>query len=280
MTILNILNIGIGEEKMAYVKDVFDCISSREIEIKYKGRFGAKGEKRAPKQKPTSYLVRKSNQLNKEKEVRRLLKVNFRKNDLWCTLKYKKGYRPDIQTIEKDLRNFFCKLRRKYKKYGQELKYIYRLEVGKYGGVHIHLVVNADIPDADLLVSQSWSCDNNAGVYWARIKEEGGFAALAHYIVKEPDYEVGKQLSLFDYEVRKHFVKYSRSRNLKKPKVDRLEYSRRTVRKIILEGIQASEGYYIDKESIRMGINPFTGMSYIHYTEVKIKIKEDESPPT
>ena len=34
------------------------------------------------------------------------------------------------------------------------------------------------------------------------------------------------------------------------------------------------KGYYIDPDSIRMGVNPVTGFAYRHYTLIKIKRRD------
>ena len=60
------------------------------------------------------------------------------------------------------------------------------------------------------------------------------------------------------------------------PEPERKVYSQRTVRKLVEQVMKTgqpvpTEGYYIDRDSIRCGVNPYTGMSYLHYTECRIK---------
>ena len=62
---------------MAYILDIFRFGSSIEYEYKYKGNYGAKGEKRQPKKKATPEEIAKHNQYNKVKTVRRLIKSNL-----------------------------------------------------------------------------------------------------------------------------------------------------------------------------------------------------------
>ena len=86
------------------------------------------------------------------------------------------------------------------------------------------------------------------------------------------------QLSFLPEEDRKRCLRYSTSKNLIRPedvfdKNDKKRYSHWTMRKIIQEGPKPREGFYIDKNSIRTGINPFTGMSYFYYTEIRIRNK-------
>ena len=249
-----------------YWRDTFRLRSQNEIEIKFPGRYGARGEKRTVRQKPTPEQIEKQNQKNREKYVRRLIMLNFVEHDMWCTLKYPAGTRADnLKSISKDLSSFLRSVGGKWKRRGYELKYIYRMEIGKKGGIHIHILINR-IQDADVLIQDSWK---KGRVYFGSMTEKGGVGQLAAYIVKR-EKEVDRQLSLFEDQDRKKLLKYSCSRNLKKPERERKLYRNRTVRKILKEGPKPSKGYYIDKDSVVTGINPFTGMSYIHYTEIRI----------
>ena len=53
---------------MAHRHDVYRYGKYIEHEIKYNGRYGAKGEKRAPRKKATPEQIQKQNQYNKEKK--------------------------------------------------------------------------------------------------------------------------------------------------------------------------------------------------------------------
>lgn len=257
---------------MGYVSDKFNLINSIEYEYKYAGKYGAKGESRAPKIKPTPEQIQKQNQRNRENRVRRLIKLNFWPSDLWATLKYPAGIRKPLEGVKKDIRNFLDAMRREYKKHGEAFKYIYRLEIGERGGIHIHILVNR-VPDTDIILQAKWK---HGRVYYASIHEAGGYKDLAAYIVKVPTEEMEGQLSLFPAEEQKVLCSYSTSRNLIRPVPERKEYSHRTMRKLLEQVAKdgqptPTEGYYIDRDSIRCGINPYTGMSYLHYTEVRIK---------
>ncbi|MCI7040583.1 MAG: hypothetical protein MR992_00350 [Lachnospiraceae bacterium] len=257
---------------MAYWLDIYRFPNSTEYEYKWVGNYGAKGEKRKKKIKPTPEQMRKQNQRNRENNVRRLIKANFFQDDLWVTLKYEAGKRKPIGEVKKDFNNFLESLRGKYKRRKSILKFIYRIEIGKRGGIHIHLVVpRIRGEDTDLLVQKSWK---HGRANFESIYELGGYEKLASYIVKRPDEEIEEQLSLFTEEERKDLIRYSSSRNLIRPAPERKEYKRRTLKKLIEEGMKASEGFWIDKNSIYQGTNPFTGFSYLHYTECRIKTIE------
>lgn len=260
---------------MAYWRDRWTFRESREYEYKFAGKYGAKGEKRGPRKKATPEQVEKQNQLNREKKIRRLIKDNFEPGDIWATLKYQKGTRKPAGEVKKDLRKFLTLMRREYKKRGDEFKFIYRIEVGKEGGIHIHILVNRldTKPDTDMTMQDIWK---HGRVNYETIYEAGGYKDLSEYIVKKPDEEVAEQLQMFEEGERREFVRYSTSRNLTRQQPERTSYSRRTVRKIVEEGLKAENGYYIDKDSVECGVNQFTGMSYIRYTEIRLDAEDGE----
>lgn len=253
---------------MAYWLDTWRLPNNIEYEYKYAGNYGAKGEKRRKKQKATPEQVKKQNQLNRERKMLRLIRANFFPDDLWVTLKYPKGTRKPIGEVKKDLKKFLGQMRRDYKSVGQPFKYIYRLEVGKRGGLHIHILINRlEETHTDRIVKKNWP---HGHPYWATLYDEGGFDALADYIVKKPDEETEKQLSLFPVEEQKQLCRYSTSRNLVRPEPERKTYKRWTLKKLIEQGAKPTPGYYIVPESVQQGVNRFTGMSYLRYTECRI----------
>ena len=58
--------------------------------------------------------------------------------------------------MKRHMKGFLDKVRRGYKKRGEKFRFIYRVEVGKRGGVHAHILLNR-ITDADLLVRGGWA---------------------------------------------------------------------------------------------------------------------------
>lgn len=262
-----------------YWEDKWEFAESIEYEYKFAGKYGAKGEKRQKKKKATPEQIKKQNQRNREKKMRRLIKANFKRSDIWACLKYPKGTRKPIGEVKKDLRKFFRMLRKAYKEYGEVLKYIYRIEIGKQGGVHIHILVNRIRKDmgTDIILQECWQ---QGRVSYENIYTSGGYQALADYIVKQPDEEVMGQLSMFAEKERKEFIRYSSSRNLIRPAPERKKYKKRTMRRLLDmvrrgDGPKPDPGYYIDRESIYMGVNRYTGYSYLQYTEYRIRGKEE-----
>lgn len=257
---------------MAYGVDIFDMGCAAEYEYKFVGNFGAKGEKRAPKKKATPEQIKEQNRTNKIKRVRREIMLNFHPWDFWLTLKYKKGTRKYTKEVLADVKKWTDSLRNIYQKAGEKLKWIRRIEIGKYGGIHVHIIVNRSrtIKNIDLVMKELWG---RAGINFQTLREEGGYEQLAAYLCKKGDAEIEGQLSLLPEEDRKRCLSYSTSRNLIRPEDvrKRKNYTHWTMRRIIEDGPKPREGYYIDKNSIRTGVNKHTGMSYYYYTEIRIK---------
>ena len=257
-----------------YEMKVYRFSDENEYEFKYRGNYGARGEARAKRSKITTEAQQRINQRNKEKGMRRLIKLNFEEGDLWVTLKYPKGTRKPIKQILKDKTAFIRKLRAEYKKAGVKFKFIYRIEVGKLGGIHIHFIIN-NMPGAAELIREAWSVGHTNYEY---LYKEGGFEALAEYITKPAESDTGQMyFEGMGMEDKKAFMKYGCSRNLERPVPEIRQYSHWTMRRILQGGeIKPSAGYYIDKSSIRQGINPFTGYSYLYYTERRLFSERDK----
>ena len=98
-------------------------------------------------------------------------------------------------------------------------------------------------------------------MYFASLYDAGGYVKLSEYITKpleeqEPD------------EIKR----YSCSRNLIRKEPKQKEIKRRNLVDRYKQPIypKAPKGYYVDPESVKMGINPYTGYAYRHYTLIKI----------
>lgn len=266
--------------------DLGDCI---EHELCYAGAKGGKKEKRGARQKPTSEAQQRINQRNRETLIRRKITLNFRPGDLWVTLKYPKGTRKPVRAVMKDWTEFCRKVRTAFKKAGEKFRYIYRIEIGKLGGIHIHLVMNRiGNMDTGLLVNDCWTmarhrddpdppelCGRmNGYVDVEYLYGSGDYERLAAYIVKPAQSDDGQMY--FDglgIEAKRAFMRYGCSRNLKKPEevLKVKQYRHWTMRRILEDGPKPRPGYYIDPDSIWMGVNPYTGWSYYQYREVRCR---------
>lgn len=266
---------------MAYVDCTYKSPNFIEHEVYFAGKYGAKGEKRAKKEKATPLEIKKNNQWNRIKRLRRTLQLNFYAGDYWVTFKYKSGTRKDIKSVKMDIKKCLDGLRKKYKAKGAPLMFVYRIEIGKRGGLHCHMVINR-ITDGDLLIREAWkkATEDAGSIDYTTIEESGGFGGLAEYICKLPDDQIPGQMyfDILDNDMKK-IIAISSSRNLKRPEPVKREYSHWTIKRILSgeNKIKPAAGFYIDKNSIKRGINKFTGLSYLYYTEIRIKKVKRES---
>ena len=247
--------------KIGYIRHAWEFGWCREIEEKHTGRYGAKGQTRGKRRKASREEIRKQNQWKRERDVRRLMKWNFGPNDYWMTVTYKKGERPSPEEMKQDMAWLIRTARRRYKKYGQELKYILRMGIGKKGGPHIHILVNrfsTSDTGTDLIFSSIWK---KGHINFRTTYEAGGFRDLAKYVTKP----------LEDWEPET-LKRYSPSKNLIRKEPKEKPVDRRSLMDSQGHPIppKAPKGYYVDPDSIRQGINPVTGFAYRHYTIVKL----------
>lgn len=77
------------------------------VEENHDGRYGAKGEKRLPKRKPTPEDIQRVNRWNKSKRARLRMMEYFSPGDLWATYTYKPENRPpDMATAMQICREY------------------------------------------------------------------------------------------------------------------------------------------------------------------------------
>ena len=218
------------------------------------GRYGAPGEPRQKKKKATPEEIKSRNQWNRERTARHKLKTWFEENDYLVLLTYQKALRPDCMSRAKQqYKKWYTKVRKEYRKRGQELRWMRNIEVGTKGNWHIHVAINR-IEEADLIISKAWQYGK---VTFKHLYDSGGFEQLAGYIVKTPE-------TCHKYNESLKETSYSASKNLpvKEPKVKKLCRWRKEP--------QAKKGYYIDKATYHEGTNTTTGYKYRYYTMVKL----------
>lgn len=238
---------------MSYKKKTMVFPYAKEIVEYHTARYGAPGEKRGKKIKPTREMIDKINQRNREKICRWKLRQHFNINDYFVCFTFKKDARPpDMEMAKEIFRRSIRKIRDAYRKRGYELKWIRNIEVGTKNAWHIHMVINR-IPDTDIILKKAW---NHGKVVFELLYEKGEFRELAAYLTKT---------TKTDPRLRES--SYSTSRNLPLPEPDEKVYLHwKTFRKI-----KVPEGYYLDKESFYEGVNPKTGYKYREYTFLKIR---------
>lgn len=247
--------------KWAYIRQWWTFGESIEVEEKHTGRYGARGQKRGDRKKPTKEDIKRQNQWKKERDLRRIIKWNFQKMDYWMTITYRKGERPSWKQMLKDIQQLLRTVRRKYQKCQKELKYIYRLGIGKRGGPHIHILVNrfsTEETGTDVIFSEAWK---KGHINFKTLYEFGGYKDLAEYIAKP----------LEEWEPEE-IKRYHPSRNLIRKEPEEKIINRRSLADKNGQAIypKAPKGYYVDPDSVRMGKSPVTGFFYRHYTLVKL----------
>lgn len=233
---------------MAYKKRIFRFPNAIEVEEYHTGRYGAPGQGRRKKQKPTPEQMEKKNQRKKEDGCRRKLRGNFRVNDYYVTLTYAPEKRPaDMEEAKADFAKLIRKLRREYAFFGRQLKWIRNIEVGTRGAWHIHMVINR-IQGTDIMLQRLWE---KGRVHYQLLNDKGEFRDLATYLTKSPR-----------TDPRLKQAQYSTSRNLPVPEPEEKIMSGKTWKK----SPHIPEGFYLDKESFWEGVNPITGYPSRHYT--------------
>jgi len=258
---------------MAYIQDEYYFPGSIENEIKWFGLYGAKGEHRGPKKKKTPEAIKRQNQWQRQKNMRRAIKNNFVKGDYWCTYLYPKGTRKALKDIQEDMHKYQRVLRKEYKKRGHPFKWVNRIEIGKLGGAHVHMLSN-QIPGArmDMIMQDTWHTITGGRINFEPFQGGADDAEnVGNYLtkaLKDEQIEKCKELGLNPND----YVKISRSRNLEKPEHIRKEYSHWTMKRVIEEQMpKPREGFYIVKESVRFCSNIYTGMTHLYYTEAKLE---------
>lgn len=237
---------------MAYKKKTWEFRRAIEVMEYHTGRYGAPGQKREKKKKPTKEDMEKVNRYTKERKARHRLRTYFYKNDYFSCLTYKVEERPpDMKAAKRDWSNALDIIRREYKKRGEQLFWMRNIEVGTKGAWHIHLIINR-IPDTDVILKKAWT---KGKVVNQLLYEQGEYKELAAYITKTPKTDNRLKETAFDA---------SRNMPLPEPK-EKIYLHWKTWNKI-----KIPEGYYLDPESIHEGENPKNGYPYRTYTLLKL----------
>lgn len=264
--------------KKGYIHKQYVFPGSVEHEYYFNGNYGAKGEKRTPKRKPTPEETKIVNQQNKEKKVRHLIKMNFALGDYFVTCNFGDEYigRSLESLKKKEIKNFLARMRREYDKAGQPFKFIVRMELGaRKKRPHIHIIMNR-IPELDKILQRQWTYGGGMSPYIELITDEPDTPTrLADYITKLSEEQEITAKAICEGDESK-VMTYSCSRNLKRPQPKKSVIRSKTMHSIFNHDLKPSPGYYIDKDpnTLRRGINPYTGLSFLYYQEIKLKPKQ------
>ena len=243
--------------------DKVTCRIRNKIEVSkhYSGRYGAPGQKREKKRKPTPEEMAKQNHWRRCRDLRRIIELNFEGGDLHVTLTCRPEERPTKEEAPKAIRKFLRKLKAEYKKRGWALKFVITCEVGGRGAVHWHMIVNNEgnaETDTARLIHGNWT---RGRPYFAILEYSGDYGKLAEYMVKEAGRRIEKGETI-------EKMSYSCSRNLKRPK-ERREKVKATA---WAKEPRIPAGWELIPGSLVNGTNKFTGLPYQHYA---IRRKEE-----
>lgn len=215
---------------------------------------GQKGELRRAKHQITREAQQRANDERSRIRLTQLVEANFGDQDLALGLSYD-GDAPDPERIDKDIRNFFERVRRARKRKGlDDLKAVYavggdEMPAAGYSGKrpHVHMIMNGGI-DRDE-IEQLWGhgiC--NADRLQPR---DSGLGGIARYFTRQ------KQ----DRAPEKGKKKWRSTRNLKQPvrrsrdakmpngRVKRIAYDFRNEAKEVMEKLYP--GYQLQECEVR-----------------------------
>lgn len=162
------------------------------------------------------------------------------------------------EQMRKDIAIFLRELRKAYRDAGLVLKYIHVMEIGKKGARHHHLVLNHIDTK---LIQAAWkkAYEGNNRVKIFPLDESGNYGKLAAYFIKYTDSNIGVLQG----------KRWNCSKNLVRPIPDYQIINKAWFR----HEIKAPKGYYIDKETLKSGINDFEhgGHEWIRYIMVQLE---------
>ena len=200
-----------------------------------------KAKSRRGKFAPSSDAQKVLNEKRSKRRFVRLVHSNFTSSDYALHVTYDDFNMPeDEMAAKKNLQNFLRKLRRLYKKYGIELKYISVTEKGKRSmRLHHHLIISGGVSRDEIEMLWGKGRANTKRLQF----DDNGVAGLSHYITKQ---------ALF-------YRRWNGSKNLIDPDVtsNDYRYSRKKAYNICR---------YEDKELVRK-LYPGYDLSHIEFTE-------------
>ncbi|EDN77444.1 rolling circle replication-associated protein [Mediterraneibacter gnavus] len=250
---------------MPYVERVTKAGNTIEIERYFTSRYKKKGISRGDKVKPTKEEQEKVNTRQAERKLRILINANYGYGDYHLVLDYIRRKGESDRTPEQmrqDIDVFLRECRKEYRKAGLEFKYIHVMEIGKKGARHHHLVVNKI--DTEILQRcwyKAYEGHNRVKVF--PLDDSGNYAELASYLIKYTGtHKKGTDGAL-------QGKRWNCSKNLVRPEP---EYHIISDREYFKKEPKAIKGYYVDKNSVSMGVHSpeYYGYGYLRYTLVKI----------
>ncbi len=241
---------------MSYYKTTITAGKTIEVHKSFTKNEGKK-IKKGDKEKATPEEIEKVNQINAERNLRVTINNNFKEGDWFATLTHRKADRQTPAEAKKSIKALIDALRIEFNKFGEELKYIQVTEYEETA-IHHHIIIN-DIPGLNVakLIRKLWKYGRPD---FKVLDGTGQYKDLAAYLIKETS-------KTFKKNDGGHRQRYSCSRNLIHPA---------PVTEIIKKAAKWTaepkpiKGYYIDKDSVYNGVNPFTGREFQRYTMIRL----------
>lgn len=170
----------------------------------------ASKKKRGVRLKSTGEGKKKRNAIESYRKKKYLIYNNFDLGDIWATLTYKEDKLPESpDAAHKELMNVLSKLRKKLARKGIPLVYYIKTEAGEGMRVHHHLFIKNTFPVISMLYD-----------YWKEFGNIKDFREIYNLVN-------GKLVKYF-LDGGEHkglsFEKYSHSRNMAEPEVERRIY--------------------------------------------------------
>ena len=157
----------------------------KDVCISQDGRYGAPGENRKHRLKPTPEQIARQNHRNKVRKIWQLIRGNYQEGDRWVTVTYRKGERPDWETGLKQLTNFRKRVTYWFRKREIQIRMMNSIEHGSKGAIHMHMLLN-DVEgiNIDRILQRLWKFGQ---IHTSGLYENGDFHDLAEYMAKGGD---------------------------------------------------------------------------------------------
>lgn len=231
----------------------------------------SKKGQRSKRRRPTPEDVRLQNELLALDKAIRIINANFKTDDFHIILTFKPDKRPSSAEEGKKIFDKLLRIMRKeYRKAGKELKwasaagflqkdYVDTEKTSHNETVpHFHMIVNA----IDYRIwTAAWRENGRAMIF--PLDERGDYSALAAYLFEHSKNSFKNICSPFKQRI-------THSRNLIIPPVKR----KRIKASSWSDKPKPIKGYYIDTDSVRMGVSTVTGFPYMFYRQIKIDPRE------
>lgn len=230
--------------------------------------------KRATKEKPTPEKTKLQNELMAKDKATRKMNANFTADDFHIVLTFAKSKRPSAEQGIKIYEKVLAKLRKEYKDKNIVFKYmaVYGflpkdgLKENEYQPNFEH---NEEVPHFHFVATyidvrvwtKAWKEYGRAMIF--PLDERGDYSQLANYLIEHTKNNFRE--TLFPMKQR-----YACSRNLINPKPKK----KKVKADIWREQPKPLKGYYIDWDSLRIGVSEVTGYPYQFYRMIKINPRE------